>query len=249
MIDEVEEIRQILRDADSFAAIERIQKQGTPADITARYKSLIADLYWKARDLPAVVVIGRAGILYCLGQSLSAGISPEAADELRSAAKGLAYDIGSFTWPGWEEPGIHPTSEEISLGRECAALNLRLAIELKKPPARISMAHWLVGAHALSANDPEIAEREFQFAQKVLSATDADAKAMEPCNMGYLAIARLCNNPSDAAARASFDQIIAQLQARTDEDARFYLAQLLTARRRFAPPQSDPAISPAPHPA
>lgn len=142
MIDEFEEIQQLLRGRDSFAAIELIQKQGIPLEIAARFKSLVTELYWKTHDLPAVVVIGRAGILYCLGQSLTAGNSPEAARKLRSFAKGLAYDIGSFTWPGWEEPGIHPTPDEIAFGRECANLNLRLAIELNKPPVP---SRWPIG--------------------------------------------------------------------------------------------------------
>jgi len=73
-----------------------------------------------------------------------------AVDRLRSTAKGLAYDVGSLTWPGWEEPGIDPTPEDLAFGRECARLNLRLAIELKKPALKISMAYWLVGADALA---------------------------------------------------------------------------------------------------
>lgn len=186
-------------------------------------------------DLPAVVVIGRAGILYCLGQSLTAGQSPEAVEKLRSAAKGLAYDVGSFTWPGWEESGIHPTPDETSFGRECANLNLRLAIELKKPPSRVSMAHWLIGAHALAANNLETAETEFQLAQDVLPVTDPESKAVEPCNLGYLMIMRLCKNPSDAAARKKFDEIIVLLKTQADDDAKAYLAQLLTAHRRFMP--------------
>lgn len=237
------EIRDLLRAGDSFAAIEHIQRHGNPLEIAARYQALVPELYWKARDLPAVVAIGRAGILYCLGQSLTAGASPEDVEKLRSIAKELAYNVASFTWPGWEEPGIYPTPDEIALGRDCAKLNLRLAIELKKPPERVSMAHWLIGAHALAADDHETAEKEFQLALDVSPATDA------AINMGYLAIARLCRNPSDAAARTSFDGIIAQLKSRTDEDAKDYLAQLLTARRHFVPPRSDPAISPIPHPA
>jgi hypothetical protein len=153
----------------------------------------------------------------------------------------LAYDIGSFTWPGWEEPGIRPTPDEIAFGRECASLNLRLAIELNKPPLRVSMAHWLIGAHALATGEFEKAETEFQLAQNVFASNDDESKSVEPCNMGYLAITRLCRNPSDAAARASFEAIVSQLAARTDEDAKAYLAQLLTARRRFAP---DSQIAP-----
>ncbi len=222
---------------DSFAAIERIQQAGTPAEIAARYAALVSDLYWKAHDLPAVVTVGRAGIIYCLTQSAAPELPADAIDSLRMTAKGLAYDLGSFTWPGWEEPGISPTADDLALGRDCAKLNLRLAIELKKPPSRVSMAHWLIGAHALAAGDFEFAERQFQAAQDVLPSTDPAAKELQPCNLGYLAIARLGKNPHDpianSAAQADYERITGELAARKDEDAEVYLSQLLSARRLF----------------
>src|ERR1700733_6665763 len=100
----VRELQDLLRSSDSFAALERIQRHGAPLEIAARYESLIPDLYWKAHDLPAIVTLGRAGICYCLGQSLLADVSPQMATQFRSTAKSLAYNVGSFTWPGWEEP-------------------------------------------------------------------------------------------------------------------------------------------------
>ena len=231
------EIQAILRAGDSFAALEHIQRQGTPVEIAARYASLVLDLYWKAHDLPAVVAIGRGGIIYCLSQSIAEG-SSSAADELRDVAKRLAYNVGSFTWPGWEEPGIDPTPGDQAFGRDCARLNFRLAIELKRPPKGLSMAHWLSGAHALAAGDFEQAEQEFQRAQDVFPTADADAKALAPCNLGYLAVARLCKNPGDAAAAASFEAITAQLRTQATDDAQTYLSQLLSARRLFVPSQS-----------
>jgi hypothetical protein len=231
----LQEVQELLRAGDSFAALEHIQRHGTPLEIAARYGSLILDLYWKAHDLPAVVTIGRAGIIYCLGQSIAPQTAPESAEKLRSNAKALAYNIGSFTWPGWEEPGISPTPEDLAAGWDCARLNLRLAIELKKPPKALSMAHWLVGAHALASRDFALAEKDFQLAQDVLPATDPAAKELEPCNLGYVAVTRLCKNPSDAAAKASFEEITAGLAAREDEDAKVYLSQLLSARRLFVP--------------
>jgi hypothetical protein len=131
------DIQTLLQTGDSFRAIEQIQHEGTPSEIAARYQSLILDLYWKAHNLPAVVTIGRAGILHCLNQSLATDVSPESKDKLRWIAKAIAFNVGSFTWPGWEEPGIHPTAADLATGRDCAKLNLRLAVELKKPPKAI----------------------------------------------------------------------------------------------------------------
>jgi hypothetical protein len=225
----MDEIRSILAAGDSFAVIEQIQRAGTPTEIAATYQSLLSKLYWKAHDLPAVVAVGRAGILYCLGQSLVEGASPESIDQFRSIAKGLAYDVGSFTWPGWEEPGINPTSADLSFGMECARLNLRLAIELKKPPDRLSMAHWLVGAHALAARDSELALQQFRLAVGVLPGDSG----MTTLNAGYLAIARLCKNCDDLSARQSLEEILNHLHADSSEDARTFRSQIVSAQRLF----------------
>ena len=227
------EIQDLLRTSDSFAAIEQIQRHGTPLEIAARYQSLLSSLYWHAHDLPAVVTIGRAGILYCLAQSVAEGVAPETVEPLRSIAKGLAYDLGSFTWPGWEEPGITPTPDDLAVGRDCARLNLRLAIELKKSSARLSMAHWLVGAHALASRDFNLAETEFQLAQDMLPKSDGTPNAVEDCNAGYLTVARLCKNPADTVVQSQFEEVIARLGAREGDEAKSYLAQLMSARRLF----------------
>jgi hypothetical protein len=231
----VTEIQSILKSGDSFAAMEHIQGRGTPLEIASRYASLVLDHYWKAHDLPAVITIGRAGILYCLTQSIASDTRPESVEKLRSIAKSIAYNVGSFAWPGWEEPGINPSADDLAAGRDCARLNLRLAIELKKPPKPLSMAHWLIGAYALAFHEFELAEKEFLRAQDVLPANDPAAKELEPCNLGYLAVARLCKRPTDVAAEASFENITGQLKTRKDEDAQVYLTQLLAARRLFVP--------------
>jgi hypothetical protein len=226
----MDEIRELLRSGDSFLAIEHIQRHGTSLEIAARYQLLLSDLYWKAHDLPAMITIGRAGILYCLTQAASVNISAESVEKLRSLAKGLAYNIGSFTWPGWEEPGITPTPDQLAVGLDCSPLNLRLAIELNKPPDRISMAHWLLGAHALAAHDFELAEKEFQHA-RLLSAMDTTAKAME----AYLALSRFCRNKTDTASQTLFEEITSELNAQKDEDAASYFTQLISAQRLFTP--------------
>jgi hypothetical protein len=180
-----------------------------------------------------VVLVSRAGIIYCLGQSLARDTPFEMIEPMRSSAKALAYDAGSFTWPGWEEPGICPTSAEIAFGRDCARLNLRLAVELRKPPKGISKAQWLIGAHALISREFELAEESFQKAHDVLAEIDAETEAMKLCNTGFLAIARLCRTSSDVAARNLFETAMAELDARIGDDAKAYSSQLAAMRRQF----------------
>jgi hypothetical protein len=227
------EIQRLLREVDSFAAIEEIHRKGSPAQIAERYQALVMDLYWKARDLAAVVLVSRAGIAWCLAQSLAPGTSSQNAEELRSSAKVLAYNAGSFTWPAWQEPGINPTREEIAFGRQCAKLNFRLAVELRKPPKALANAHWLLGAHALVAGDFEAAEKEFQAARDVLPAISPEATAMHLCNAGYLAIAQLCRNPSDSTAENSFEHIVELLAAEDNDESKEFVRQLKSVRQFF----------------
>jgi hypothetical protein len=227
------EIQELLQSGDSFAAIESIQKTGTPLEIAARYDLLVRDLYWKAHDLPAVVEISRAGILYCLAHASAAGQPPEVADRLRGTAKGLAYNAASFAWPGWQEPGIDPTPEQIAYGHNCARLNFRLAKELKRPPLVVSRAHWVVGAYALSSAEFDIAARQFQFAQSLLTPGDSAAGAEILCTSGYVAMAKLCENPSDAVAEKSFSDTLDNLASLGSEDAKSFADQLKTVRGYF----------------
>jgi hypothetical protein len=232
---DLNQVRQSLRDGDSFATVELIQRGGAPPEIAARYQSLITDLYWKAHDLPCVVAIGRAGITYCLGQSVILGAPPDEVESFRSTAKAIAYDVGSFTWPGWEEPGIDPTPAEMEVGRDCAKLNLRLALELKKPPDRVSMAYWLLGAHALAVRDYDYAILDFQAALNVLLETEFAAGPMQLSNAAYLALAQFGKNPHHSSAAADFDHAMKRLHGRGDKDAKSYISQLNSARRLFVP--------------
>jgi hypothetical protein len=215
----------LLRTAGSFAAIERLQRDASPLEIAARYQNLVNELYWKAHDLPAVISMGRAGILFCLAQPASAE-----SETLRSIAKAIAFNVGSFTWPGWEEPGISPTAGEIAFGMDCARLNLRLAIELNKPAKALANAHWLIGAHALAAGDANSATQAFQLAHDVVDASERTAQLL---NLGYRAVAELSAQPGDSDALQRLDAITAELRDRGDDDSKMFLTQIQTARRLF----------------
>ena len=55
-------------------------------------------------DVALAVAIAYAGVSRLLAAAASS--EAEKAYTLRSAAKSLTYDVASFTWPGWDEPGI-----------------------------------------------------------------------------------------------------------------------------------------------
>src|SRR4051812_47986567 len=99
----------LARERDFFTAIEHLQSAGTPVEIAKAYHTLMLDAYWKHKDLPCVVRLAPMGIGFCFTH---AHRDPALQTELLGVAKGMAYDLGSFTWPGWDEPGISPTAAD-----------------------------------------------------------------------------------------------------------------------------------------
>jgi hypothetical protein len=158
----LDELIRLLREADSYAAVQHLQgASGEGAlEVAERFDAAVRGLYWEHKDVSAVVTVARAGILYCLAKSAEAG-TQEIADQLAGKAKALAANMGSFTWPGWAEPGCSPSRADMEAGLDAARLNLRLAEELGRPPERIEDAHWLLGAQLIAAGEPELALEEF----------------------------------------------------------------------------------------
>ena len=219
-------VREILASQDSYAAAEYVQGLGEPPVVAQAYAQLVLDLNWKAKDAAGVVAMGRAGILWTLekARELQAQ-SPEKVEVWRGHAKMIAYNVGSFTWPGWGDEGLKLTAAQVAVGRDAAAMNLRLAIELGRPAPKLSAAHWLVGAHALSAGDPAGAGRSFEEAVALSrKAGDEEGALM---GEGYAAISRILGG--DAKAAKDLDRAVAALTKRGTEDAKFYADQLTAA--------------------
>jgi hypothetical protein len=146
-------------------------REGEPAVVAALYSSAVTSLY-RADDLRSVVVVAQKGIDYCLMQASEAGKRKDKTLEelLRGLAKTIAYNLGSYTWPGWDEPGIKIQPEDLVLGFQAAKLNLRLGEDLARGAEPMSRAHWLVGAHALAAGNMQrhwrVFERQPNFRQR-----------------------------------------------------------------------------------
>lgn len=209
---------------DPLAVVEHLQAMGSPADVASAYDTLLRDAYWKHKDLPLVLLLATAGMHFCLTHA-----KLQSDDALRTAfksnAKALAYNLASFTWPGWAEPGITITPEQQARGMEAARINLRFALELNKPFDKVRAAAWLLGAHLLAVNQTEDALFQFQFA-----VPEKDAPDYELFH-GYTLLAEVLMK--DAEAETEWHQLLADLLAKNDEQSTFAREQLLTARRVF----------------
>jgi hypothetical protein len=115
------------------------------------------DAYWRQRDIGSVVRIAE--------RALDAA---ERADEaVLSVIKAIAYDLASFTWPGWAEPGVRLDAAHRAAGLAAARRNLELARRLERPPLPTSRAHWLLGAHLWAAGDLAAVQAEFVEAERL----------------------------------------------------------------------------------
>lgn len=211
---------------DTLAAIEYLARLDDRLVAMKVFGNLMHHFYWEKKDLTLAVTFGRAGLQYGLTAALDTKISPQQAEQLRSAAKGLAYDVGSFTWPGWDEKGIEIAPANLKVGNDSAKVNLRLAIELKKDALAMSRAHWLVGAHQIAAGQLEPARQSFHQAQDL--AKQAGSQAEELLCAGYATVVDELTGQSPEP----LSQIKAKLQ--TVKEGQFFIEQLDTARRVFA---------------
>lgn len=229
----MDELLNLLSELDWFALAERVEAGGSALEVARRYFDLLNELYWKQKDLPRAIVVGTLGIHYALLRAAEQDRTTEAitARELRGVAKQMAYNIGSFAWPGWAEPGIAIGQAELASGRNAAQLNLRLAVELNRPPDRMANAHWLVGAYALADGRTTDAVTAFDRAA-ALNLLSAD-RASSAMNQAYTALAKLAVEPHSVARDDEFNNALKAIETVESEDSSFYVHQLKTARGVF----------------
>ncbi|HYF34867.1 MAG TPA: hypothetical protein VD994_06200 [Prosthecobacter sp.] len=215
---------------DSYAAIELLEGH-EPVLAAAVYEQVQLECYWKRKDLPSVVALSRAGIQFCLGNALKAN-DPKTAGAFRETAKGLAYNLASFTWTGWDEAGIVVTSADLKAGQDAARLNLRLAEELKRPAKGKANAHWILGAHELAVN--RLPEAKEAFHRGKTHAVLGGETLMEQMFEGYSLLTEVLDSRDNAEAKRAFDDVVKALNAEGSEDAREYARQLTVALTVFS---------------
>lgn len=176
------------------------------------------------------VPVARLQLLYLENQIEQVKESDlEKANKMRKFARGVAYNIASFTWPGWGDTG--PISSE---AQELGFSAARVGLEYSKAADDItSNILWINGAHALSAKQFELAVERFEAAHEIAS-TEID-KLMQT---GWIALTRLLEG-SDEETEKAFDTAFNNLQSSDHEYAEFFASQLTTAREILTDEETD----------
>ena len=227
----------LLAQSDTFALIEFLDQQEGHLKIAGTYDELVRHLYWKEKNVPDMVALARAGIQYCLTSGTAvAEEDVELALQLRSKAKTIAYNLASYTWSGWDEPGINLDETDRRFGLEAAQINLRLALELDKGDMRISRAHWMVGAQLLSAGGRSKARESFQLAS--IYASRAQEETDDLLARSYSLFVDLLEDPENASLQQALAQVKRQLER--VEHGQMFVGQLETAWQVFSVSAQNP---------
>jgi len=229
-----EEILTICREQDSFRAIAQIEATHVPSFVAKSYSQLVQDLYYRAKDVPLMLMIGRAGVQYALLEARRCDrVDPTQARELRAMAKGMAYNLSANCWPGWNEPGIVISPDELEHGYDLARLNLHLAHELQLPPDKLAGAYWLIGAHQLAAEDTVAALDSFEQSAKLYDeAAQVDSQQMA---LGYVGITEMQSTATHSVGQDRLNSAINALVTRDTDDSRFFAKQLADVAKFYSP--------------
>lgn len=231
----LEKVVQLSQMSDSFRALQEIHSQGEPLEVAGHHSQLVRDLYGRQKDVPLMVMIGRAGVQYCLSEAERRERDDvELANRLRGMAKTIAYNVSVNCWPAWEDEGISITASDLRAGFDLAKLNLRLAMELKRPADKVAHAYWLLGAHQLAAGEAQEAIESFRAATAHYQ--EAGQPDGEQMAAGYAGIAKLTMMESADAGRQQLTAAVEALRRIDTDDARFYAQQLESVAKYFARP-------------
>lgn len=234
------------RDAEAFAMIEQaaMSSEGAAPGPNPGFREVGLALYWQHRALPEFLTLQREHLRRLEALLAHDGGATDAAPLIR-ALGGAYYNLASFAWPGWDEAGIVIGPEELAAGRAAALRCLEIRQEAAHASVpfgyTLSMAHWMLGAYHLAAREWNAAREQLGHAQRL----NREAGQTEILEAGYRALVDLLERPDDTAAVTAFEAIIAQLEARgEDEDAACYRQQLLSARRVFGRGSAAPTPVP-----
>ena len=173
------------------------------------------------RDL--FVPVARLQLLHVLQRLETSDLSESELAEGKKFARGIAFNIASFTWPGWDDtPNITPELEQ--LGEDAAAFGLQIAEEIGDVTPNIL---WINGVHALNARKFDHAKELFERAKTVVQNDLGVAM-----HNAWISCTEFLKNPTDET-KATFVKSLDKLTNHTQEDGKFFRNQLEIAVEVF----------------
>ena len=159
----------------AFAAIAKLAAIEDPLEAAEAYSEGMRTAYWEDKDVHLTTAIAYAGVSRLLTEAEHA--DDATSTELKSKAKAMTYNLASFTWTGWDEPGVEIAPSDQAAGLAAARTNLDMAVELDTGDLAISRGWWMLGAHLLSAGESKEACEAFAAAAEYADQAGADVEA------------------------------------------------------------------------
>ncbi len=218
----------LLAEQDSRAAIEFLVNQEDQRLVVEVCDALMRHCYWDQKDLGGSLLFGRTGVQQALSLATDLDVDNRAAaDSLRTSARVLLYNIASFSWPGWAEPGIEISATLAEEGLAASRSNLKLARDLEKDPLPISRAWWMLGAHLLTAR--EYWQAADAFEQATTLAFAAGKRDEELLSRAFRQLALIQMLPEAGKEEQRLYQYLEELGNLPDGE--FFTNQVETARQ------------------
>lgn len=185
------------------------------------------------------VPVARLQLLYLIQRiEETAKTDEESANQLRKFARGVAFNIASFTWPGWDEP-YTITDAQRKMGLSAAHVGLLLAEEAGDVTSNIL---WINAVHLIADSRFDKAVEYLEKARD-RAGTDTD-RSMHQC---WIAFATYLEKRTDDAWQ-NYRKSIEVLRTHPEEQySSFYADQLETAERVFARDRHLPSDTDSEH--
>ena len=190
-------VQSLTKEKDLYAASEFVLGLADESGVAQAFVDLVLDCYWKAKSAEQVTHFAKEGIRFCLASASGHdGIDDNLARARRFAAKRMATNAASFTWIGWDEPGVKISPDQMRQGIEFARYSVRQLHELDPTDAQLAFTYWFLGAHL-------IAEGSYDEALKVFAKTKefSDSEGGNPDYQamieGYIGLNKILSGDDD----------------------------------------------------
>ena len=233
-------VQSIIEKKDLYAASEFVFGLADECDVAEAFGNLVLDCYWKAKSIEQVIHFANAGIHYCLARTWSSGdlgddlydeIYDDPERELLFVAKRMATNAASFTWTGWNEPGVEISAEQMRQGLAFARYSVRQLQELDPTDAQLAFTYWYLAAHLIA--EGSYAEALSVFGEARNHSASAGGDPDQPAMFdGYIGLTKILSGDNETGG-SEFDTAVAALESRDNEDAAFYAKQLVDVRAFF----------------
>lgn len=196
----------ILETQGSEAALASLFQQIDDIVVAKTLHDLLMHAYWKMKNLPAVMAIARAGI----------GYFDKLGDSAKSDKRIMNYNLASFTWTGWDEPGIVISPADQKLGLAAAQASLQAVREMNLGEIPLARGCWMVGVHHLALKD---------YLAAIAGLCESESYAAQAGNRGEELLARgfreMAEIEESGGSPAALERFKAELKNLGDDGVEF----------------------------